>query len=127
MRWILAHVAALFLAQLGSVLMFLWLPFGLMLERICVPPWLTGGFGWSIGGWGMVWICAAVILPAFGVKAGVPLLVMLMIFVTMNNLRRVRGALSSDNSLLLQSEVGGLIGVNVGLLAGWLYFTGRSP
>ncbi len=75
----------------------------------------------------MVWICTAVILPAFGVKAGVPLLVMLLVFVTGNNLRRVRGALSSDNSVLLQGEVGGLIGVNVGVLAGWLYFTGRSP
>jgi hypothetical protein len=127
MRWIVAHVAALFLAQRGSLLMLLWLPLGPLLERIWVPPWLTGGFGWSIGGWGMVWICAAVILPAFGVKAGVPLLVMLLIFVTGNNLRRVRGALSSDNSILLQSEVGGLIGVNVGVLAGWLYFTGRGP
>ena len=103
------------------------LPLGPLLERMWVPPWLTGGFGWSIGGWGMVWICAAVILPAFGIKAGVSLLVMLLIFVTGNNLRRVHGALSADNSVLLQSEVGGLIGVNVGVVAGWLYFTGRGP
>jgi len=122
MRWIAAHVAALLLAQFGSLLMLLWLPVGSLLERIRVPAWLTGGIGWSIGGCGMVWLCAAMILPAFGVKAGLPLLVMLLIFVTGNNIRRVRGALSSDNSVLLQSEVGGLVGVNVGILTGWLYF-----
>jgi len=99
--------------------MLLGLPL-ISLERIGVPPWLTSGFVWSLGGWGMVWICAALILPAFGVKAGAPLLVILLISSTWNNLRRVRGALSSDNRFLLQSELGGLIGVNVGILAGWL-------
>ncbi len=127
MRWIVAHVAALFLAQFGSLLMVLWLPVGLLLERIWVPPWLTSGFGWSLGGWGMIWICATLILPALGVKPGIPLLVILLMFVSQNNLRRVRGALSSDNSVLLQREVGGLLGVNVGVLAGWLYFAGLSP
>src|SRR5438132_274595 len=81
-RWVLAHAAALLLAQFGSLLMLLWLPLGALLERLRVPAWLTGAVGWSIGGWGMVWVCAAAILPAFGVKAGVPLLVTLMIFVT---------------------------------------------
>lgn len=103
--------------------MLLWLPLVPLLESVKVPPWLTGGLGWSIGGWGMAWVCSALILPAFAVNAGVPLLVMLLIFVSGNNLRRVRGALSSGNSALLQSEVGGLIGVNVGVAAAWLYFT----
>jgi hypothetical protein len=118
-RWVLAHVAALLLAQFGSLLMLLWLPVGALLERLRVPPWLTSAVGWSIGGWGMVWVCAAGILPAFGVKAGIPLLVILVLFVTGNNSRRVRGALGSGNSVVLQSEVGGVLGVNAGILAGW--------
>jgi hypothetical protein len=125
-RWVLAHAAALLLAQFGSLLLLLWLPLGAFLERLRVPVWLTSAIGWSIGGWGMVWICAAAILPAFGVKAGVALLVILVLFVTGNNSRRVRGALASGNSVLLQSEVGGLLGVNAGILLAWFYFTARS-
>ena len=74
---------------------------------------------------GVLWVCAAWILPAFRVMPGVPFLVMLMILATGNNARRVRGALAAGNSPVLEGEIGGLLGVNAGMLASWFYLVPR--